>query len=354
MMAAISEGVNIRERTHNAIDSIVSDQMFAQTTSHEGPTDVRYFGPQVYNSGQSDVYTPFSTPWESGTADVNTVTMAQTNATFDTRKGEVCPDEGCHEPSSGSRAQTMAEKPFYEEFAQESATRRCSIAMQRNWNTTDDYNTLKLDTANKFVDVNFPIEDAIYWQDFGEAGGLSSQTINWQRISEPGFPSSDFWGPNGISVMDIRQGYIGNCWIMAAISALAEHEDRVQDIMISNGKEEAGIYAMNMYSLGIPFTQIIDDRMPMRPSGNSLFAGLGQDGSFWAMIVEKMFAKWYGNWEHLVGGWMNLAVSAMNGSPWVTHVHNNNGDDIWNYVSEADQDRDIITAASQFCGSDSE
>ena len=139
---------------------------------------------------------------------------------------------------------------------------------------------------------------------------------------------------------------------MAAMSALAEHPERVQDIMISDDKEEAGIYAMNMYNLGIPFTQIVDDRMPMRSNGQSLFAGIGQDGSFWAMIVEKMFAKWYGNWEHLVGGWMNLAVAALNGSPWVTHIHNNNShDQIWDYINNADQDRDIITAASQFCGS---
>ena len=350
MMAAISEGVNIRERTHNAIDSIVRDQ-FAQVEHHAGPTDVRYFGPQTHNPSASDVYTPFSTPWELGQNDVEETTMAQT--TYDTRKGQAHPDDGVptHIPEPrGEHAQTMAQRPFYEEFAQESASRRCSIAMQRNWNTTDDYNTIRTQTDEKFVDINFPIEDAIYWQDFGEAGGLSTLNIEWKRVSEPGFPSDNFWG-DGISVRDIRQGYIGNCWIMAAMSALAEHPERVDNIMISDGLEEAGIYAMNMYSLGIPYTQIIDDRMPMRSNGQSLFAGVGQDGSFWAMIVEKMFAKWYGNWEHLVGGWMNLAVAALNGSPWVTHVHENNHDQIWNYVANADQDTDIITAASQFCGS---
>lgn len=177
-----------------------------------------------------------------------------------------------------------------------------------------------------FTDVNFPKEDALYWGDFGEAGGISGNAVEWVRVSDrDNFPGTEsFWGPNGvdsISIRDIRQGYIGNCWIMAAISALAEHQDRVDDIMISNGFEENGIYAMNMYSLGVPFTQIVDDWMPIRPSGNTLYAGLGQDGSYWAAIVEKMFAKWYGNWEHLVGGWMNLAVSALNGSPFLNHDH---------------------------------
>jgi hypothetical protein len=329
MMAAISEGVSIRERTHNAIDSIVRDQ-FAQTEHHAPPTDVRYFGPQIHNPSASDVYTPFTTPWELGQTDTDgTTTMAQTDAAYDTRHDQYHTDHGVPTtviPPRGDHAQTMAQRPFYEEFAQESASRRCSIAMQRNWNTTDDYNTIRTQTEDKFVDINFPIDDAIFWQDFGEAGGLSTLNIEWKRVTDPGFPSSNFWGENGISVRDIRQGYIGNCWIMAAMSALAEHPERVQDIMISDDKEEAGIYAMNMYNLGIPFTQIIDDRMPMRSNGQSLFAGVGQDGSFWAMIVEKMFAKWYGNWEHLVGGWMNLAVAALNGSPWVTHVHSNNHD----------------------------
>lgn len=102
---------------------------------------------------------------------------------------------------------------------------------------------------------------------------------------------------------------------MAAISALAEHQDRVDKIMISTGLESQGIYAMNFYSLGVPFTQIIDDWIPMNGS-STIFASQGKDGSVWALIVEKMFAKWYGNYEHLVGGWMNLAVAALNGSPW--------------------------------------
>lgn len=50
---------------------------------------------------------------------------------------------------------------------------------------------------------------------------------------------------------------------MAAISALAEHPERVDKIMISNDFEPAGIYAMNFYSLGVPFTQIVDDYVPV-------------------------------------------------------------------------------------------
>ena len=102
---------------------------------------------------------------------------------------------------------------------------------------------------------------------------------------------------------------------MAAISAMAEDPNRVNDIFVSTGYEEAGIYAMNMYALGVPFTQIVDDYLPVTPNGNTIFAAVGHDGSYWAAVMEKMFAKYFGNYEHLVGGWMTQAVSALNGSP---------------------------------------
>ena len=47
---------------------------------------------------------------------------------------------------------------------------------------------------------------------------------------------------------------------------------------------------MNFFSLGVPFTQIIDDRLPMK-GDNTIFAGLGKDGSVWMALVEKFFAK---------------------------------------------------------------
>ena len=54
---------------------------------------------------------------------------------------------------------------------------------------------------------------------------------------------------------------------MAAISAMAEKPERVKDIFLSSAYEPAGIYAMTMYSLGIPTTMIVDDYMPLSSHG---------------------------------------------------------------------------------------
>ena len=122
--------------------------------------------------------------------------------------------------------------------------------MQRNWNTTDDYLTIRQKTDEKFNDINFPTDDAIAWKDFGESGGLDKTDITWKRISDLTFPKKNFWGENGvnsISVEDIRQGDIDNDWMLAPLSAFAEDPERVDKIMISDDIEPAGIYAMNMY-----------------------------------------------------------------------------------------------------------
>jgi hypothetical protein len=176
------------------------------------------------------------------------------------------------------------------------------------------------------------------------------------RVSDPNFPGKTFWGPgktkDDITPEDINQGYIGNCWIMAAISALAEKEHRISDYIVSDAIDmQNGIYAMNFFSLGVPNTMIVDDRMPMY-GPNTIFANMGKDGSVWGAIVEKAFAKYYGNYQHLVGGWMAYAVSAFNGSPFIEVQHNSsNANDIWDLLVAADADHDIITAGSNFCGS---
>jgi hypothetical protein len=181
------------------------------------------------------------------------------------------------------------------------------------------------------------------------------------RISDPAFPFKDFFGPQkkaSISVQDINQGYIGNCWIMAGLSALAERPSRIDKLMESDAYNPHGIYAMNIYSLGVPFTQIVDDRIPVDKNSNwPKFAKAGKDLSIWMTLVEKGFGKWYGNYQNLVGGWMAYAVSAVNGSPFAQHWHDASGwteDIAWNKLKEADARHDIVTTGSEFCGNDDE
>ena len=65
--------------------------------------------------------------------------------------------------------------------------------------------------------------------------------------------------------MDIRQGAVGDCWYMTAASALAEKPKRLEKIFLNVDTEtnKNGIYAMNLYALGVPHTVIVDDFLPL-------------------------------------------------------------------------------------------
>lgn len=89
----------------------------------------------------------------------------------------------------------------------------------------------------KYVDATMPKEDAIQWLDVatGSNGDLSgyanSPYLKWLRISDY-FPKSlgySLYGFDGkATVDDIMQGSIGNCWFMAAASAIAEIPGRIE------------------------------------------------------------------------------------------------------------------------------
>ena len=52
---------------------------------------------------------------------------------------------------------------------------------------------------------------------------------------------------------------------MAAASALAEKPKRLENIFLNNSEEmnKDGIYAVNLYSLGVKHTVIVDDYLPL-------------------------------------------------------------------------------------------
>lgn len=90
--------------------------------------------------------------------------------------------------------------------------------------------------------------------------------MSWKRAKDTfDGENNHLWGANGISPNDIRQGSIGNCWFLSSVSAYAELPGRVEKLFLNQESElnEAGIYGVNMYALGIPHTVIVDDYLPV-------------------------------------------------------------------------------------------
>ena len=134
------------------------------------------------------------------------------------------------------------------------------------------------------------------------------------------YPHTSLFGKNGVTPEDMVQGFIGNCWFISGVAALAEFPGRVEKLFLNNKNElsTTGIYGINIYTLGFPQTIIVDDYLPLIKRGDkydTLYAELSEDGAIWGPIIEKAFAKRFGNYEHIISGIPSEAVKMLTGAP---------------------------------------
>ena len=107
---------------------------------------------------------------------------------------------------------------------------------------------------------------------------------------------------------------------------MAEKPKRVENLFLntSNEIEAKGLYGIKTYALGVPHTILVDDFLPMSGSDGNYstpFAGVSEDKSVWGAIIEKAFAKFYGNYYHIEAGSPTLAVRTLLGGPWEEYEH---------------------------------
>lgn len=165
------------------------------------------------------------------------------------------------------------------------------------------------------------------------------------------FSGDDFsmWGKDGISPSDAVQGGLGDCWIIAAAAAVAKDPKRVEDMFLIKELNTAGVYALNMYVMGIPVTVTVDEFLPFwdDQTDGLIYGSKSPDRALWMPILEKAGAKLYGNYEMLSGGWMGPAVQAMTGAPFYTTSHEDMSvDSLWEKIDKALADNWMLTAAS--------
>lgn len=102
---------------------------------------------------------------------------------------------------------------------------------------------------------------------------------------------------------------------------MADVPGRLENTFLNNDNElnAAGIYGVNLYTLGVPHTVIVDDWLPLEQMWDgtykTIFTHVGDDSSLWGPILEKAFAKYHGNYEHIEGGDPRRAGRTLHGGP---------------------------------------
>ena len=123
---------------------------------------------------------------------------------------------------------------------------------------------------------------------------------------------------------DIHQGSVGDCWLLSAISALAEFDGAIFELfkktpnMHQMPRSGPNRYPVTLYDLKTwqPVDVVVDERLASNPNNpGSLFgAKPSDDGELWACYLEKAFVAHCGGWDHIEGGvpphaWAMLTVA---------------------------------------------
>ncbi|MCY2983716.1 MAG: C2 family cysteine protease [Planctomycetota bacterium] len=118
---------------------------------------------------------------------------------------------------------------------------------------------------------------------------------------------------------DAKQGQLGDCYFIAAISAIADkNPDAVRNLFIDNGD---GTYSVRYYDAAMKADYVtVNRRLPAYSNGQLAYSGYGQSitstaTTLWIALAEKAYAQWNetGNegrdgtnrYSAIEGGWMS-------------------------------------------------
>ncbi|KAF6743625.1 hypothetical protein DFP72DRAFT_1177801 [Ephemerocybe angulata] len=161
-----------------------------------------------------------------------------------------------------------------------------------------------------------------------------------QRVTDI-FDTPHFFNPEGVaSSNDIVQGALGDCWFLSALATVSSLPRLIEEICVARD-ELVGVYGFVFYTDSGWVSVIVDDMLctnvpqfeqlsesqqalyhddkaqyntVARKGGKALtFAKSGSEGETWVPLIEKAYAKLYGNFSHLDGGWTGEAIEDLTG-----------------------------------------
>jgi hypothetical protein len=167
----------------------------------------------------------------------------------------------------------------------------------------------------------YPEPDTIKW--------LSAEEICKESGKLPQFVD------DGAGANDVRQGTLGDCWFISALSVLVTRDELLtggragvkynNDMIID--KETAsslsqgvwpaifhryrkqGIYVLRFFKNFEWLYVIVDDRLPVdKGTKKPIFGTCVNQHELWVPLIEKAYAKLHGSYEQLISGYIDEGI----------------------------------------------
>ena len=120
---------------------------------------------------------------------------------------------------------------------------------------------------------------------------------------------------DGPDYNDIVQGALGDCYLLASLSALAQSDPLLIEQMVTPLGD--GTFAVRFYNSTTPVYLRVDGDLPIWAPSVLAYADLGPNGDMWVALVEKAYAYYrYGDnsYGSLHGGWMSDVCRQVTGA----------------------------------------
>jgi calpain len=193
------------------------------------------------------------------------------------------------------------------------------------------------ESGKLFEDPDFPANN----NSLSHSGNIDG-VIEWKRPHQ--LSTNPQFIENGISRFDVKQGALGDCWLMAAMAVLTQDMDLFHNVVCEdNGFDEnyAGIFKFRFWQYGEWKTVIIDDRLPTR-NGKLLYMSSSDENEFWGPLLEKAYAKLNGSYESLEGGHTTEAMEDFTGGISEMFLLNDVPYDFYDIIKTANSHRSLI------------
>uniref|UniRef100_U3EA24 Calpain-10 n=1 Tax=Callithrix jacchus TaxID=9483 RepID=U3EA24_CALJA len=166
-----------------------------------------------------------------------------------------------------------------------------------------------------FRDAAFPAADSSLFCDLSTPLAQFREDITWRRPQEICATPRLF--PDDPREGQVKQGLLGDCWFLCACAALQKSR-HLLDQVIPPGQpswadqEYQGSFTCRIWQFGRWVEVTTDDRLPCL-AGRLCFSRCQREDVFWLPLLEKVYAKVHGSYEHLWAGQVADALVDLTG-----------------------------------------